>query len=45
MTGALIFGLYIFVLAVFVGYQVISKVPPSMPKAMSSLATSKAAGF
>jgi NAD(P) transhydrogenase subunit alpha len=28
MTGSLIFGLYIFVLAVFVGYQVISKVPP-----------------
>jgi hypothetical protein len=26
--GLLIFGLYIFVLAIFVGYQVISKVPP-----------------
>jgi len=28
MTAELIFGLYIFVLATFVGYQVISKVPP-----------------
>jgi NAD(P) transhydrogenase subunit alpha len=28
MTGLLIFGLYIFVLAVFVGYQVITNVPP-----------------
>jgi len=28
MTGLLIFGLYIFVLAIFVGYQVITKVPP-----------------
>jgi NAD(P) transhydrogenase subunit alpha len=28
VTGLLIFGLYIFVLAGFVGYQVISKVPP-----------------
>ncbi len=28
MTGLLIFGLYVFVLAAFVGYQVISKVPP-----------------
>jgi proton-translocating NAD(P)+ transhydrogenase subunit alpha len=28
MTALLIFGLYVFVLAVFVGYQVISKVPP-----------------
>jgi NAD(P) transhydrogenase subunit alpha len=28
MTVSLIFGLYIFVLAVFVGYQVITKVPP-----------------
>ncbi len=27
-TGLLIFGLYVFVLAVFVGYQVITKVPP-----------------
>jgi len=28
MTELLIFGLYVFVLAVFVGFQVISKVPP-----------------
>jgi len=28
MSGDLIFGLYIFVLATFVGYQVISRVPP-----------------
>jgi NAD(P) transhydrogenase subunit alpha len=28
MTDDLIFGLYIFALATFVGYQVISKVPP-----------------
>ncbi len=28
MTEALIFGLYVFMLAVFVGNQVISKVPP-----------------
>lgn len=28
MAAALIFGLYIFVLAVFVGYQVITNVPP-----------------
>jgi NAD(P) transhydrogenase subunit alpha len=28
MTNQLIFGLYIFVLATFVGYQVISRVPP-----------------
>ncbi len=28
MTGLLIFGLYIFFLAIFVGYQVITKVPP-----------------
>jgi NAD(P) transhydrogenase subunit alpha len=28
MTGLLIFGLYVFMLAIFVGYQVISKVPP-----------------
>jgi NAD(P) transhydrogenase subunit alpha len=27
-AGLLIFGLYVFVLAVFVGYQVITKVPP-----------------
>jgi NAD(P) transhydrogenase subunit alpha len=28
MSAELIFGLYIFVLATFVGYQVISRVPP-----------------
>src|SRR6185437_2555456 len=28
MTSELIFGLYVFSLATFVGYQVISKVPP-----------------
>jgi H+-translocating NAD(P) transhydrogenase subunit alpha len=28
MSGDLIFGMYIFVLATFVGYQVISRVPP-----------------
>ena len=28
MSNELLFGLYIFVLAIFVGYQVISKVPP-----------------
>jgi NAD(P) transhydrogenase subunit alpha len=28
MTPTLIFGLYVFMLAVFVGWQVISKVPP-----------------
>lgn len=28
MTEQLIFGLYIFMLAVFVGYQVVSRVPP-----------------
>jgi NAD(P) transhydrogenase subunit alpha len=27
-TGLLVFGLYIFVLAIFVGYQLITKVPP-----------------
>ena len=28
MTSELIFGLYVFALATFVGYQVISRVPP-----------------
>jgi len=28
MTMTLVFGLYVFMLAVFCGYQVISKVPP-----------------
>jgi NAD(P) transhydrogenase subunit alpha len=28
MTSELVFGLYIFVLAAFVGYQIISRVPP-----------------
>ena len=28
MSSALLFGLYVFVLAGFLGYQVISKVPP-----------------
>jgi NAD(P) transhydrogenase subunit alpha len=28
MTNELVFGLYIFALATFVGYQVISRVPP-----------------
>ncbi len=28
MTGALLVGLYIFVLAIFVGFEVITKVPP-----------------
>jgi len=28
MTANLVFGLYVFMLAVFVGWQVISKVPP-----------------
>ena len=28
MTPQLVFGLYVFMLAVFVGWQVISKVPP-----------------
>jgi H+-translocating NAD(P) transhydrogenase subunit alpha len=28
VTALLVFGLYVFVLAIFVGYQVISKVPP-----------------
>jgi len=27
-SGSMIFGLYVFVLAVFVGYQVITRVPP-----------------
>lgn len=30
MTLELLFGLYVFVLAVFVGFEVISKVPPTL---------------
>lgn len=30
MTGPLLVGLYVFVLAIFVGFEVITKVPPTL---------------
>ena len=30
MTGTLLIGLYVFVLAMFVGFEVITKVPPTL---------------
>jgi NAD(P) transhydrogenase subunit alpha len=30
MTGVLLIGLYVFVLAMFVGFEVITKVPPTL---------------
>ncbi|MFP3941962.1 MAG: NAD(P) transhydrogenase subunit alpha [Acidobacteriota bacterium] len=30
MTGTLLFGIYVFVLAMFVGFEVITKVPPTL---------------
>jgi NAD(P) transhydrogenase subunit alpha len=35
--GLLVFGLYVFVLAVFVGYQVITKVPPLLHTLVGSM--------
>lgn len=30
MTGVLIIGIYVFVLAIFVGFEIITKVPPTL---------------
>ncbi len=30
MTGTLLFGIYVFVLAMFVGFEIITKVPPTL---------------
>lgn len=30
MTGALLIGLYVFVLAIFVGIEIITKIPPTL---------------
>lgn len=30
MTGALLVGLYVFVLAMFVGFEIINKIPPTL---------------
>jgi len=30
MTGALLLGLYVFVLAIFVGFEIITKIPPTL---------------
>lgn len=30
MTGALLFGIYVFVLAIFVGVEIITKIPPTL---------------
>ena len=30
MTGALLVGLYVFVLAMFVGFEIITKIPPTL---------------
>ena len=30
MTSALLFGIYVFVLAIFVGFEIITKVPPTL---------------
>ncbi|MGH9381732.1 MAG: NAD(P) transhydrogenase subunit alpha [Thermoanaerobaculia bacterium] len=30
MTGAMLIGLYVFVLAMFVGFEVITKIPPTL---------------
>jgi proton-translocating NAD(P)+ transhydrogenase subunit alpha len=30
VTGSLLFGIYVFVLAMFVGFEVITKVPPTL---------------
>jgi NAD(P) transhydrogenase subunit alpha len=30
VTGTLLFGIYVFVLAMFVGFEVITKVPPTL---------------
>ncbi len=30
MTGALLIGIYVFVLAIFVGFEIIAKVPPTL---------------
>ena len=30
MTGALLIGLYVFVLAMFIGFELITKVPPTL---------------
>ena len=30
MTGALLIGLYVFVLAIFVGFEIITKIPPTL---------------
>ena len=30
MTGALLFGIYVFVLSIFVGFEIITKIPPTL---------------
>ena len=30
MTGALLVGIYVFVLAIFVGFEIINKIPPTL---------------
>lgn len=30
MTGVLLFGIYVFVLAIFVGFEIITKIPPTL---------------
>ncbi len=30
MTGMLLFGIYVFVLAIFVGFEIITKIPPTL---------------
>ena len=30
MTGGLLFGIYVFVLAMFVGFEIITKIPPTL---------------
>jgi H+-translocating NAD(P) transhydrogenase subunit alpha len=30
MTGALLVGVYVFVLAIFVGFEIINKIPPTL---------------
>jgi NAD(P) transhydrogenase subunit alpha len=30
MTGALLIGIYVFVLAIFVGFEIINKIPPTL---------------
>ena len=30
MSGSLLFGVYVFVLAIFVGFEIITKIPPTL---------------